>query len=737
MEFVGRLVNWIFKYVAVVLLGLLLAAGVCSYIASRMFTPAQLAELAAAQIEDFTGRPALVGSAEVSLVKGIRIKSLRVIDNASPFGADLASAKEIDADFELLPLLGRRLVIKSLTLVEPRVNLVRYADGRWNFAGAAGRPGRAGGAGPAAVHAESISITGGAATLRDIASGTARELDDINLQVWNFSWNKYFPASFAARYAPRAGAPPVSFSGDAMVTLAGLKWQDAAAPKISLRAEYRGKKIVVDGNVADFSAPKVAFDAAVPAVAAGELEEFPGLSLPDGRVSARLRFERGGMQITGINGNFGPAVFSAEAEADFPHDAPPVYKIEARTTAPVDLAAAAGRWDKLAPYSPSGSARAELALSGRGGQVSVDTFTVTVSGGKFKWGGFAVSDAAFSVSARPADKSLEITVSSGACAAYGQNFSLLSGRLGYAPDTLSVPAFSGSLGGETFKLSMTIKKLKSADRLIYVMLDAQRIRFPQLFITVSDIAAAIGDASPERRGRAPRTFSGPLAWLRNFRERLPAFMPNIKGSLHAREMESPVVSGRDLYAEVNLRGLAPGMKTLAGTIDVQAGPGVIYRLEEMASRDQALKITFSPFLAMHKMDNAGALKAGSVLEDAGYNTMGAAVDFRSGDMTAENFYLSGPVISACGSGDVGWADEDLGVSFYTLFSRTRNPGSLSESLTDASGKPALAFTVTGSMTEPKVSINSPRETGGRIERAVKKAVRTDFRDMKRFVKTGR
>ena len=53
-------------------------------------------------------------------------------------------------------------------------------------------------------------------------------------------------------------------------------------------------------------------------------------------------------------------------------------------------------------------------------------------------------------------------------------------------------------------------------------------------------------------------------------------------------------------------------------------------------------------------------------------------------------------------------------------------GSLPEALTDASGKPALAFTLHGKMADPEFKMISPRESSAVIKEAARRGVAVDF-----------
>jgi hypothetical protein len=88
------------------------------------------------------------------------------------------------------------------------------------------------------------------------------------------------------------------------------------------------------------------------------------------------------------------------------------------------------------------------------------------------------------------------------------------------------------------------------------------------------------------------------------------------------------------------------------------------------------------------------------------------------------------------TGRVGWVDETQNLDIQTLFSINSGSSGLSENLTDACGKPALAFHVGGSMLSPKVELGSPKAVSRTIDDAARRGVRSDFKKVKSFAKGG-
>ena len=283
------------------------------------------------------------------------------------------------------------------------------------------------------------------------------------------------------------------------------------------------------------------------------------------------------------------------------------------------------------------------------------------------------------------------------------------------------------------KLRLSINNIKSSKRKIDTSLYLKHFE-PMKFIgTVQDFVDVIGAISKKKSSSNLQT--GELAWMRNFRDRLPKFMPNFSGTLYADTFSSTVLSGNRFNAEFAFTGMLPGAADLNGTLDMKLEEGVIHQMEKLAEEQQALNVTFTPFIMMHRMERSGSFKVGEVLKDVAFNEMAASVDFKNGTMIVNNAFTQGPVISAAVSGWVDWVRETFELVIWTMFTPASSKGGiLAENLTDESGNPALAFKVSSSMLKPRVEMLRAKKTNEQIESARKRGLRTDFNKSREFLK---
>ncbi len=172
--------------VVIALIGLSIA--VKSYLKSD-----KLKALIVPKVEEVTGRKAGIDLIKVSLFRGIVVKGISLME---PDGKqEFITVKEFILEYDLLPLLSKKLVIKRVELVSPNIRLVREKSGRFNFSDivekskegkGGGAPGPSGEGGlPLSVDIRNISLRDAKMTFTDEQGGlpAADLLSDSDLKL--------------------------------------------------------------------------------------------------------------------------------------------------------------------------------------------------------------------------------------------------------------------------------------------------------------------------------------------------------------------------------------------------------------------------------------------------------------------------------------------------------------------------------------------------------------------------
>jgi hypothetical protein len=121
-----------------VLFLLLLAAGIIVVLSlDRLVARNQngIIEQARAQAQAVLGRDVAIARISVSLWDGIgvRLDDVRIADDADFGSEDFVRVAALTARAKLWPLLHGRFEVSRITAVQPHINLIRDATGRWNY----------------------------------------------------------------------------------------------------------------------------------------------------------------------------------------------------------------------------------------------------------------------------------------------------------------------------------------------------------------------------------------------------------------------------------------------------------------------------------------------------------------------------------------------------------------------------------------------------------------------------
>jgi AsmA protein len=193
--------------IAGIVVVLLFAAAVIvpAVIGANRFRPELESTLSAA-----FGRPVTIGHLSLSVLSRNVTADGITIANSPGFGpTPFLRAKSLKAGFELWPLIfSRKLNIKELIIEQPEVILAQNSSGRWNYSNPrTSRPQQAAPAPPSPGGKESINITAkdvkvvNGRLVMASTRGTQTSLDQVNLEIRDFSPASRFPFSLSARTA--------------------------------------------------------------------------------------------------------------------------------------------------------------------------------------------------------------------------------------------------------------------------------------------------------------------------------------------------------------------------------------------------------------------------------------------------------------------------------------------------------------------------------------------------------
>lgn len=710
----------------------------------KTFNAQHVSEELTRYLQQRLNRPVVISSLNLKFLNTVELKGFSVLDTSVAHGQALISADSVSIRFQVLPLLDQRLVIDEVTLNRPRISIVRGEDGRYNVPDI--QPSRRGESVYTSeltgknltVSVDNWTVKDGVMSYKDLAAKTTHAVYGLNLHFEHLRFDDLsrFTAEMVLRNKWRDSISDMEIKGSGHVNLANFNWNDFALRSLKARVYLFQKPVNITLDLDNLRMPYFNLKAQVPAFEGKNLSLFqhklPDFSVPASTITAKgqLYGAYRKLKLSDVAVSAGDLKINASGRMDFSAGAPFSMELSAQSNL-TDLSNKSRYYPPLSPYKLTGRASASAQVVHAEGKTLLPKldFTVQNAGGLFY--GFKVENVSGEASFKNGFADVYARFPSGKLTVDDTVFDNMDVSGSYRKNNVYLHIASAELDGVPMKMSLSVNNIKSARRKIRTTLYLKHFE-PMKFIgTVQDFVNVIARIK-NTKFRAPRT--GDLAWLRNFRDRLPQFMANFAGGLYADTFSSAVVSGNRFNAEFNFTGLLPGMKKLNGTLEAVLQDGVVHQMEKLADEQRALNVTFQPFIIMHRMERSGSFKVGKVLKDVPFTEMAVSADFENGRMNVYNAYTQGPTISAAVSGWVNWAVENFDIIIWTMFNNTSRSGALAENLTDESGNPALAFNVSQSMLKPKLEMLRAKKTGAAIQAAQQKGLRTDFKTNQDFMK---
>lgn len=710
----------------------------------RYFNAHNLGQTIVNVLQEHLKRPVIIKEIKLASLNSVEIKGLKIIDNQLEEYNEFISVDNLLIHYDLAPLLENRVVIKEVILTNPIIHIIKDEQGlyntqqlalesqssqhgqKFNVKSFSGRNFE--------VLVEDWIIKNGTFAYRDLQTETFHSLGGFNAHFIDLKFNELtdFTSDFIVRSRIEEKIVETGITLEGKINLANFKWQEMAFINTQGKIQFLKEPLKLSINLKDFTAPKIEAAITIPSFGYEDVSLFykkPFKTIyPSFEINLKADLEDNFTKLNFNDLQFKNKDLTLKAQGFFDFASKLgklTYKTQEFSISKLTFLTF------LKPYKLSGNLAVQGQVLYEKGKLSWPKLTADLNKVNAFISNFTISKVKGTFEARDNFDYMTAQVQEGIFKVGRQVISQIKGTttLEYSKQNFYAQIYDTLLNDKTVKMSVAISNVAHKDkRRIKTLLYTSVFDPLEIFDLTEDFVIALSDGSA-----SPAKEEGSLAWLHNFKNNLPKFMPNFSGSLYAKEIKTPIVYGKDFYAEFNLKNLLPGMNKLNGKIETKLKEGIIYKLQEAAERQKALGIAFQPFVIMNNMEKAGSFKMGKVLKDTPFEVMNASVSFTNGKMDINNFYLDGNVIAATLGGWVDWHKESLDLDIYTMFKNTSKRGALSENLTDESGDPALAFRTYKTMQNPAVQMRSPKKTGKNIQTARQKGLNTEFKEIEKFI----
>ncbi len=711
----------------------------------HLFNAQQISESMAYQLQKVFNRPVVIAALDLKFLNTVELKGFAVLDNEVQHGEPVLSAESVLIRYQLLPLLDHELIIDEVTLYRPRIDVLRGEDGLYNV------PPVKMPANQQATYVdestgeklkikiEDWTIRDGVMSYKDLRNGVSHAIYGLNMHFKQLRFDDWsaFRLETVLRNKWEDNISDLEIKGHGQINFANFHWGQFALRDFKTQVAVFRKPVRLAIDLENLRAPQFSVKAQAPSFDPQDLSVFakdlPAFHVPQSTIQVQGKLDDTYTHLTLQNVTADTEVSTVHAQGEMDFSQTPFAADFQVKTETVNLALLRKNWPMLDPFELTGQGKLSAHLVRAKGQLDLPLLNIDAQNATGNFWGFGVKNLTGQFIAKQNFTDLYAKTTGGQVQVKDTLFDQLKMTGSYRKGDVYGYISSALLNKVPLKLRLSIDQIKRKNRQIDTSIYLQHFDPMQFIGVVQDFVEVIL-AIPKHPAKPTPLQTGELAWMRNFRDRLPTFMPNFSGTLYADTFGSTVLSGNRFNAEFAFTGMLPGAANLDGTLDMKLEDGVIHQMEKLAEEQQALNVTFTPFIMMHRMESSGSFKVGEVLKDVAFHEMAGSVDLKKGTMIINNAFTQGPVISAAVSGWTDWVRETFELVIWTMFTPSSRRGILAENLTDESGNPALSFKVSSSMLKPKVEMLRAKKTNAQITAAQKRGLRTNFAKSKAFIK---
>lgn len=160
----------------------------------------------------------------------------------------------------------------------------------------------------------------------------------------------------------------------------------------------------------------------------------------------------------------------------------------------------------------------------------------------------------------------------------------------------------------------------------------------------------------------------------------------------------------------------------AGNFKIKIINGQIKNIQENIKNNKKYEILLLPVTQIYRLNRMGALKIDSELKSINFSDIGCQFKTNNGKIIVDKFYLNSAEFLIYSRGEIDFNYNKLNMDVYVINRKDYKRGALPESLTDAKGRPSLAFKVSGSFETNDIKIIDATNITDLVETEIKKSI---------------
>ncbi|MBI5630955.1 MAG: AsmA family protein [Elusimicrobia bacterium] len=722
-------VTWLLvRGLCLIFILLFLSAGAGLFMLSRLLDAGKVKDRLTSQIEALLGRSVSIEGV-VLTPHGIKLHKIIVMEKGQPDRPMISSDIAL-VSVKLLPLLRRRLELKNVKLVAPRIWIFRDEDGHWNFSDIIASTSAPRGLSkgrffiPGGLAADETVIERGLLQIEDRLKNTSHVIERFNLSVAGFDMDRPFAISASFDHVSRFAARQIttSFSLDGSMFLASGRWGEAYLNADRLQLKVDGHRFSGSGWVRGFSEPMVEADVSVPPLAASDWEKHMGrtvdFSMPASRwqVKARLKGSRASIEDMALSA--APLSLKGRGYVDWSGPKPRADAEFFLQSFPLEAASAWRR--SLEGCDLKGSLQGQAALSWNQDQLEVHGLKLKLGQAQARFKHVAVSQVQADLDAGEGFSSAALSIRGRSLQAFSNAFSNIALGLRLVNRDLKVDDLSFVWEGSRVKLKSRVLDI-SDPKEISVAGSMENLQWEKAQELVSGILASLS-TSTAAGASEPATAPPRRTWVKIFKYAIPRKFPDSVGHLRVGNITHKNFSFASTDLLWDIRGVTPSLKKVNGDLRLGFGPGRVNDVQALQGAHKILAIVFLPYIYMHKMNNLSVLSAGTAYpKTLDFNRIESRYGIREGVVTTHFCYVDSPQVIAYADGTADFPREKVDMNILTRLTSYRAP--LPEWWVDELGRPAIGFRVKGDLNHPDLEPRLNKMAANEIEKALEEGRR--------------
>lgn len=533
------------------------------FVSSREWVRNYVAE----KIASATGRQVQLDRLSVSFF-GMRLAGLKLSENGGFDNGTFAGVNRVTVGFSLIHLLHKHIVLRNVAVRGLRADIVKNADGTFNFDDLTALPAVPQPAPEASepfdwrVEIKHFFMDGTSFSYRDVPAGMNASVENLFLEMKGVSLDRSFPvnANWDVSYADASLPELKAGCGLALVAnLSALDFSKASVVLNNLIIRYNGMPATLSGVVSDFDNPSAdltlditrvtnqTFQALVP--------DLPEFNVPKMTFGVNASADLAGRRVTVDSFSFAMPGTQASASGILSYAAAPEYDFHSA----FDV-----KLDELASVMPLLSD--EYKVSGViNGAAELSNKLITASVALQDVGAFIRRAGTLS------GLNAEIAVNS--------------------IDDVRVAKLAGAFNGEKFEGNASyVNKKKYIDAVLNMKLKG---------LKVVDAGADTASAA-QKPAAAEQTSKEPPA--QHPSDPLPPV--NLKLNITSGPVHVPYFFSDSLKLTANMTGLTPALKTAYGTVNLDIAEGEIRDIYKLTEANAVTKVLFMSLGVVSKVINS-------------------------------------------------------------------------------------------------------------------------------------